>query len=471
MSENFKTIIATALAYDTSANPPPITMATYGVTWSEIWTACTHPDGMDLSSLVSVYGPTYDLLSECRMYLEDTTFVIKTSDGRQYSRESDRMRIRVSDGTARTATPFNVIDLLVRCLHADDIPMDPNVKPIILDDGVYLEDDEARSRLIDHLRTQMVSREIVPVVRSRDGTLFRKDWYIMHRGILSTAKAKRPVAVTSNGQVAMYTTNGVRVMKKIGEIVAYAYPDLLHPSPEYHKVYDHISGDFRDHSPWNFRPMTQRQNNMIKTISENPEVPSYEHCSQFIPDRDPAHAHLKTLDPVLIQSLIDQGDLVRHKSSYVHRLGIVYKRDGTRRSLSVERYGKYLMHREGESFVLVHRTVADAFGLHKPDGSDRINHIISDQTNRLLRQDNRLENLEWTDAVGNSIVKKVRVDIYARDGSVETSTIYNSMRDAADGAGIHLSSIHRVASANDTRDTLVKATHKKSGRRFSVFYA
>lgn len=113
--------------------------------------------------------------------------------------------------------------------------------------------------------------------------------------------------------------------------------------------------------------------------------------------------------------------------------------------------------------------MAFAFKLPRPEGADRVNHKVSDHTNRYLRQDNRLSNLNWTDVRGNSITKKVKVMFYDGD-TVASEKVYDSMREAADDTGIHLSSVQRVAAAGKKKNEIVKATHVKTKKTYSVDY-
>lgn len=85
----------------------------------------------------------------------------------------------------------------------------------------------------------------------------------------------------------------------------------------------------------------------------------------------------------------------------------------------------YLRHR----WFRVHRLVATAF-VQNPNGYDSVNHINEN------KEDNRAVNLEWM-AIGDNVrytnEKKVRC--------IETDTIYDSIKKAAEETGISSTSI------------------------------
>jgi len=457
--------IDSLLGYDRRDHPSPVTRASIHVTWTQIKNACSSGDGHCLSALADTYGHEYIHLRGCRFVIDDHgARIVRTGTSKVFRPGSNPLQIRASSSAG--AHRYRLLDLLVRAVHGS-VPFDRSYRTIVADDGVYLENDDDRRALVEYLKKEMQKKGNVPISRTVDGTLLRDGWYTFNKGVLCCARNMRPVSVMKNGQIAVYTDKNKRIMKQIGELVAYAYKDILRTS-EKHTVFDHISADHTDHASWNLRPMSQRQNNMVKT-GKNSEKPSFEHCSQFIPDRDPEYEHLKKLSPTRIAELVEKGDLVLYDDCYFHRLGIVYKKNGERKILITGRYDKYIFYISNRKMKLVHRGMAFAFKLPRPDGSDRVNHKMSDHTNRYLRQDNRLSNLNWTDVRGNSITKKVKVMFY--DGeTVVSEKVYDSMRDAADDTGIHLSSIQRVASAAKTRNQIVKATHVKTSKTYSVNY-
>lgn len=456
--------IESLLGYDRRDHPSPATRASVHVTWTRIKNACSG-DGHCLTAIAEAYGHEYTHVHGCRFVIDDHgARIVRTGTSKMFRSGSNPYQIRVSSSAG--AYRYRLLDLLVRAVHGS-VPFDRSYRTIVADDGVYLENDDDRSALNEYLKAEMLKKGIVPISRTVDGTLLRDGWYTFNKGILCCTRNMRPISVMKNGQIAVFTDTNKRIMKQIGELVAYAYKDILRTSDK-HTVFDHISCDHTDHASWNLRPMTQRQNNMVRT-GKNSEKPSFEHCSQFIPDREQEYEHLKKLSPDQIAELVEKGDLVLYDDCYFHTLGIVYNKKGVRKNVMSGRYDKYIFYISNGKMKLVHRSMAFAFKLPRPEGADRVNHKVSDHTNRYLRQDNRLSNLNWTDVRGNSITKKVKVMFYDGD-TVASEKVYESMREAADDTGIHLSSIQRVAAAGKKKNEIVKATHVKTNKTYSVNY-
>ena len=456
--------IDSLLGFDRNDHPTPLTLAAIHVSWDDIWDMCSGM-GTDMTHLADTYGGKYEFVRGCSLCIDDSGLrICNRETGKVYTTGVEPWRIRVT--CDEHAYRFPVYDLVVRTVH-HNIPNDPSYRPIVHTGGLYFENDEDRCRLIEYIRQKILDRGEISIKKCLDGTELRPDWYIIKDGILMYKKRQRPVPISVNGQVAVTKKDMRRSFKQIGDIVACAIPDILKTS-EKHTAYDHISSDHTDHSAWNLRPMTQRQNNMVRTGKEG-DKPSLEHCSQYIPDRDSNYAHLRELSEQTIQDLLEKKDLVKYGQVYLHKLGIVYNLNGTRKNIGTHRYDKYIYYKEKSRMLSMHQSMAIAFKISKPDGSDRVNHKISDPKNRLLRQNNRLENLEWTNAQGNSKFKRVKVVLFKADGTT-TEKIYDSMRAAADDTGIHLSSIQRIAAASKFRDGEVRGSHQASGMDYSVTY-
>ena len=95
----------------------------------------------------------------------------------------------------------------------------------------------------------------------------------------------------------------------------------------------------------------------------------------------------------------------------------------------------------GKKTKKVHRLVAEAF-IKKPANMNEVNH------KNMVRDDNRVDNLEWTDAIGNQRYK-YEVGGYKPGPSarrlatlcVETGVEYSSQTEAARSAGVSQGSI------------------------------
>jgi hypothetical protein len=459
--------IDSLLGFDRNDHPTPLTLAAIHVSWDEIWDICSG-DGVNLTPLADRYGDKYEFVRGCSLMIRGRVFqILRHSTGKAYTTtETEPWRIAVCMG--RSAQRFLVHNLVVRILHGTTVTNDATYKPIVHTGGFYFENDDDRTRLVEHLRQKILDAGTVSISKCRDGTELKKDWYVVKDGVLMYRKKMNPVPVSINGQVHMVKKDGKRTSKQIGDIISCAFPDIYTISNK-HTVYDHISTEHTDHSPWNLRPMTQRQNNMVRNTEKEGEKPSFEHCSQYIPDRDPAYAHLRELSGQTIQDLLEKRDIVKYGTCYFHKLGIVYNLNGTRKCIGSYRYDKYIFYCDNSRLHTVHRSMAIAFNIPKPDGADRVNHKISDPKNRLLRQDNRLENLEWTDAQGNANVKRVKVVIFKTDDTTTEKT-YDSMHAASSDTGIHLSSIQRIAAASKNRGQPVRGIHRETEMAYTVSY-
>ena len=101
-------------------------------------------------------------------------------------------------------------------------------------------------------------------------------------------------------------------------------------------------------------------------------------------------------------------------------------------------YCQVCLYKNGEKHRdYVHRLVAAAF-LPNPSGYKEVNHKDEDKTN------NRLENLEWCDRSYNMTYGRLKDHYSQKIYCVETDTVYDSQRAAAEALGVGQGNISGV---------------------------
>ena len=132
----------------------------------------------------------------------------------------------------------------------------------------------------------------------------------------------------------------------------------------------------------------------------------------------------------------------------VSNTGEIYSmRENKNLSLSKDRYGyvQIILYKNGESKTYkVHRLVALAF-IPNPDKKPSINHLDGNPRN------NRVENLEWCTASENQQHRRyVLKSGNRRVKRIETDTIYDSIKQAAEDNSSHIPNIVRACANNST---------------------
>jgi len=345
---------------------------------------------------------------------------------------------------------FNVATLLASSVLEQDVT-DNEWGALIDTDGIWMENDTDRKRLVEDLKKKCenlprVDLDIIPRPGSEPINVAGK--YYTQGGKVYTKKGNA-IRMQKSGLLRL-TSDGSQKEVHLGRILFTAYPDLYKFVPEFHDQTDHIDGDHTNNVPWNFRPVTRHQNYMVRVQSgdrsKRPDPSSsFEMAKKW-------HTDMVRGEPVPEESArtcMKESGFRRYKKTgyWVDRNSCVLKWKKVNGRVVFEfaeaRVGRndgYTFCRGGHS---LHRMVVETWGTDDQKKKLRNkNYVVMHLDNN--KQNNRIENLEMGTHSDNAH-KKSPVTITIDGGDPQT---FRSQSEAARETGIHQPTIHKNMKRN-----------------------
>ena len=172
---------------------------------------------------------------------------------------------------------FNVAKLLASSILNRDVT-GTEWGALIGTDGIWMENDAHRDQLNEEMEIQCENQCIRVVLkkitRPRSETIDVTGRGYYTQGGKVYGKNGNVIAMTESGHLLLTGSRGTKKVH-IARILFTAYPNLYKFDPEFHDQIDHIDGDHTNNEPWNFRPVTAHQNNMVSVqTGDRSERPS-----------------------------------------------------------------------------------------------------------------------------------------------------------------------------------------------------
>lgn len=311
--------------------------------------------------------------------------------------------------------------------------------------GIRVEKVAARpglmQKLKDELQTQKADVTTIYRPKAADLDVTGRGYYVENCILYRNGKEVNP---TKQGFVGISVQTGRQVLVDIAWIMFSTFPTIYNFDPVFHKENDHINGDPLFNVPWNFRPVTKRQNALLSVMTGE---------RSKRPGPNSSHEKFKTLmraigglSKPMTDFFIATGSMKQYKKTryWLHRGGAVLKK--TRRGFEYVRCtvdpktGYVRCFTSGN----VHATMMKVFGLHKA-GLD-VMHLNDN------REDNRLSNLKMGTRKENAPLSKGVVVYIFEFGVPKKFGPCRSQNTAADMTRINQCSISCNLKLNADRD-------------------
>ena len=341
---------------------------------------------------------------------------------------------------------FNVAKLLASSLLGRDVT-GPEWGALIGTDGIWMENDADRVQLNEKMKIECVELEkpveLEKITRPGSETIDVTGRGYYTQGGKVYGKNGNVIAMNKSGHLKLTGSRGPKEVH-IARILFTAYPDLYKFDPEYHDEIDHIDGDHTNNEPWNFRPVTRHQNNMVSVRtgdrSERPSPSSSIEVSKKnhgIPDM-----MQKTIPAGDAHTFMETMGFKRYlKTCYwVHRSSCVLKWKRANGHVVFEFADARVNRNDKYTYIggrhALHRMVVETWGTddQKKKLRDK-NYVVMHLDNN--KQNNALENLEVGTNSDNAH-KKSPVEIRIDGGDPQT---FPSESEAARVTGIPLTTI------------------------------
>ena len=338
---------------------------------------------------------------------------------------------------------FNVAKLLASSILGRDVT-GPEWGALIGTDGIWMENDADRVQLNEKMKIECVELEkpveLEKITRPGSETIdvTGRGYYTKDGKVYG--KNGNVIAMNKSGYLKLTGSRG-RKEVHIARILFTAYPDVYKFDPEYHDENDHIDGDHTNNEPWNFRPVTRHQNNMVSVRTgdrmERPSPSSSFEVSKKkhgIPDMVQ-----KTIPADDVDTFMETMGFKRYLETcyWVHRSSCVLKWKRVNGHVVFEFAEARVNRNDGYTYIggrhKLHRMVVIAhceFTKEHLEGLV-IMHLDDD------KQNNRFENLKVGTHSKNAH-KKSPVEICIDGGDPQT---FPSEREAARVTGINPSTI------------------------------
>lgn len=217
---------------------------------------------------------------------------------------------------------FNVATLLASwILHRD---VTNNEWGALIDtDGIWMENDTDRKRLMEDLRQKFEDLprvDLETITRPGSEPIIATGRYYTQGGKVY-GKNGNVVKMQKSGHLSL-TSDGSPKGVHLGRVLFTAYPDLYKFDPEFHDQIDHIDGDHTNNDPWNFRPVTAHQNRMVSVQTGDRSIrPSPSSSFELAKKRHTDMVHGKSVPVESAYTFMKRRGFKRYKQTcyWVHR--------------------------------------------------------------------------------------------------------------------------------------------------------